>query len=163
MAGYPGKQGAKPVPTALKILRGNPGRRPLPADEPCATLRLSPPPPELSDAAKREWRRTGRKLLAMGVMADIDAAQFAVYCQAYTQWLDATAKINKSGMLLRDGKGGYAVNPLVRVAHDLQAQYTRALAEFGMSPVSRTRVHAARKEDTDPFEAFIRGDDSSTS
>lgn len=158
MAGYPGKQGRKPVPTALKALRGNPGKRPLPADEPRAEAKLPKPPPELSDAAKLEWKRTGRKLLRLGVMTELDAAQFAAYCQQYAMWLETIGRINKTGVLLKDGKGGFVLNPLVRLARDLQFAYTRALAEFGMSPVSRTRVQAVPQADeTDPFEALLRG------
>src|SRR5439155_23962240 len=52
-----GSRGPAPTPTALRILRGNPGRRPLPLNEPRAPLGPPPPPPELSTAALAEGNR----------------------------------------------------------------------------------------------------------
>ena len=52
-------QGRKPQPTALKVLKGNPGRRPLNEDEPKPEVLLPRPPAHLSPVARREWRRAG--------------------------------------------------------------------------------------------------------
>ena len=149
-------EGRKPIPTRLKVLRGNPGRRPLPAGEPQPRVRLPRPPDELSDRAKREWRVTGRELRALGLMSGIDVAQFAAYCQSYARWLEVTALLKSSPVLLKI-EGQVVVNPLLRVARDAQEQFTRALAEFGMSPVSRTRVHAATAQPGDPLTEYLRG------
>jgi len=149
--------GRKPVPTTLRLLRGNPGHRPLDEDEPRAAPKLPPPPVELSAAAKKIWRRDGRKLLALGVMTALDGAAFAAYCQSYARWLEVTALLAKSSVLIKTAEGGYQLNPLLRVARETQDQYTRALVEFGMSPSSRTRVKGLpAPEQRDPFEEFIR-------
>ena len=142
MAGYPGKQYSKPKPTALRILEGNRGHRPLNDREPRATVKLPSPPKQLSATAKREWRRTGRLLREMGIITEIDAAQFAAYCQSYARWLECQELLAKLSVLIK-GQMGLVVNPLLRVARDAQEQFTRALVEFGMSPSSRTRIHAA--------------------
>lgn len=150
--------GRKPVPTPLKLLRGNPGKRPLNEDEPAPKTKLPPPPTALSEAAKREWRRTGRKLLALGVMTEVDGAAFAAYCVSYTRWLEVTALLAKSSVLIKDGKGRYVINPLLRVARDAQEQYTRALVEFGLSPSSRSRIKAVLPAaPVDPFEEWADG------
>lgn len=139
MAGYPGKQGSKPKPSALRLLEGNRSHRPLNEHEPKARVRLPSPPKELSDPAKREWRRTGRLLREMGVITEIDAAAFAAYCASYARWLECQEMLAKSSVLVK-GNMGLIVNPLLRVARDAQDQFTRALVEFGMSPSSRTRI-----------------------
>ena len=157
MAGYPGKQGRKPTPTNIKLLRGNPGRRPLNDAEPKPPVTLPPPPPELSDAAKKEWRKTGKKLVAAGVMTELDGAMLAAYVVPYTRWLEMQALLAKSSVLLKRADGTLYINPLVRIARECQEQFTRALAEFGMSPVSRTRVKATPAEAVDPFDAFLSG------
>ena len=51
--------GRKPLPTVLKVLRGNLGRRPLNEYEPKPEVRLPRPPSHLSAQARREWRRAG--------------------------------------------------------------------------------------------------------
>ena len=66
--------GRKPQPTALKELKGNPGRRPLNEDEPKPEVHLPGPPSHLSPAARREWRRAGAFLVEMGLMTDLDVA-----------------------------------------------------------------------------------------
>lgn len=150
--------GTKPQPTALRILRGNPGKRALPAHEAKAKRpeRLPSPPPELSESAKREWRRTGRKLLAVGLLADVDEAAFGAYCASYARWLEANALLAKTAMLIKDQYGQLRPNPLLRIVREAQEQFTRALTEFGMSPSSRTRVHATPSaRDADPFDAYV--------
>ena len=46
-------KGRKAVPTQLKIIRGNPGNRPLNKDEPKYTLTNTAPPAHLQGAAKK--------------------------------------------------------------------------------------------------------------
>ena len=66
-----GRRGPKPTPTALKILRGNPGHRPINADEPqpkpAKSLR---PPAWLDPKAARIWRELGPRLHALGLLTD---------------------------------------------------------------------------------------------
>ena len=83
--------GRPPKPTALKLLTGNAGKRPLPENEPAPVVpsRLPPPPKHLSDEAKSEWRRMGRELLRLGLLTTIDRAEFALYCQAWGRWVEA--------------------------------------------------------------------------
>ena len=156
MPGVAGRSGDRPEPTALKILKGNPGRRPLPVDEPHPTIRLPSPPKELSPEAKREWRRTGRQLRDLGIMSEIDRAAFAAFCTTYTQWLAVQALLAQSPVIVRTQEGEIRANPLLRVAKDLQEQWTRALLEFGMSPSSRTRIRAAAPvRQQDALEEFL--------
>jgi len=63
--------GRRPTPTALKILRGNPGKRPLNQDEP------QPPKgpvvkPELSAGADRVWDALAPVCEAMGTLTAAD-------------------------------------------------------------------------------------------
>lgn len=153
------RSGRKSVPTNLKLLRGNPGHRPLNDAEPKPPkpARLPSPPVELSDAAKAEWRRTGKQLLAVGLLTGLDVPLFAGYCEAYARWLEATKTLAKTPMLIKGQRGELIANPLLRVARDLQASFSRTLLEFGMSPVSRSRVKATPAEKAeDPFDTWQR-------
>lgn len=160
MAGYIGKQGRRPLPTALKVLRGNPGGRPLNDAEPQPkkSKRLPSPPDELSDAAKKEWRRTGKMLFDAGLVTDVDVAQLAIYCAAYAQWLQATETLAKTPMLVKTKNGDLKANPLLKIAREAAFQTSRALVEFGMSPSSRSRVKGdPKEEEADPFEQWRTG------
>lgn len=156
MANAPG-QGRKPKPTALKILAGNPGQRPINLREPKPRARLPRPPAELSDAAKKEWRSLGRKLLNLGIISEIDVGAFAVFCQAWARWLDAEANLTKYGPVLTV-KGGLRLSPYIRIAESAMAYILKAGPEFGLTPSSRVRLHVDKPTDEAQEEAarFLR-------
>ena len=83
-------RGRKPKPTAIKILEGNPGRRPLNKNEPKPKEKKKLQcPSHLNAEAKKEWRRLSKVLIEMGVLTELDTAAFAGYCQAYARWKEA--------------------------------------------------------------------------
>lgn len=62
-------RGRKPKPTALKILEGNPGKRPINENEPIPPKGTVKCPTWLEPEAKKEWKRLAPSLEAMGVLA----------------------------------------------------------------------------------------------
>ena len=94
-------RGRKPKPTALKVLEGNPGHRPLNKKEPMPKGKLPRCPEWLEDDAKKEWKRLGKVLAEMGMLTEIDRAAFAGYCQAYARWKGAEEFITQHGDMVR--------------------------------------------------------------
>ena len=76
-------RGRKPKPTALKLLEGNPGKRPLNDREPVPLKGDIKCPDWLLPEAKKEWKRLAPALEAMGVLTMADLTAFEGYCQAY--------------------------------------------------------------------------------
>ena len=105
MSGVKGQSGRKPKPTALKLLQGNPGKRPLNQNEPQPQARLPHAPGHLSDEGKKEWRRAGRFLLTLGLISDLDLAAFAGYCSAYGRWVEAEQALKTYGVMLKSPNG----------------------------------------------------------
>jgi phage terminase small subunit len=69
--------GRRPAPTSLKVLRGNPGKRPLNASEPAfavASPAFDAVPPELSadSRAADEWRRLAPMLRAVRMVSEAE-------------------------------------------------------------------------------------------
>ena len=56
-------RGRKPKPTAIKVLEGNPGKRPLNKFEPAPEKKAPPCPEWLNGEAKAEWERLADKML----------------------------------------------------------------------------------------------------
>lgn len=140
-------------PTALKILQGNPGRRPI-GNEPKPTSGLPKCPSHLSAVAKAEWKRTGKELDRLGLMTKIDRAAFEAYCCCYANWRRAQEMLDKSGPLLVLGDK-LQVNPAARLAEMALSQMYKFLTEFGLSPASRTRLHVPEvKKAQDEFDAY---------
>jgi len=61
----------------VKLLRGNPGKRPLNEGEPQPTPLAPACPPELSPTAKDEWNRIIVELVELGLMTNLDRAALA--------------------------------------------------------------------------------------
>jgi len=129
---------------------GNPGQRPLPRSEPQpAKPRRAPRAPGHLDAAgKREWKRIARLLLDTGLYTHIDHAALEMYCAAYGRWVQAETKLRIQGPIITTDKGNLIQNPWLAVANRAMEQVRKLLAEFGMTPSSRTRVSVTGNQDT---------------
>lgn len=149
--------GRKQIPTALKQLHGNPGRRPLNEDEPKPEPLLPKAPAHLSDEALKEWHRAGAFLLNLGLISDLDLAAFAAYCTSYGRWVEAEQSLKDFGVMLKSPNGFPIQSPYLAVANRAMEQMRSLLSEFGMSPTSRTRVSAAPADpEDDEFERWLR-------
>jgi P27 family predicted phage terminase small subunit len=145
------------MPTKLKMLRGNPGRRPLNDREPEPEVKLPKPPEHLSDEAKREWRRAGKLLLEMGLVSDLDRAALAGYCAAWGRWVEAEAALKQYGVVVKSPSGFPIQSPYLAIANKAMEQMRVFLLEFGLTPASRTRVHASpAPNEPNPLDQFLR-------
>ena len=90
--------GRPPKPIKFKVLKGNPGRRPLPAqpDIPPRT-RVPAPPQNMGRDGRREWRRVAKILVALGLLTDLDMTLFRAYCHTYNKWYEAEVSISPDG------------------------------------------------------------------
>ncbi len=154
------KRGRKPTPTHLKEVRGNPGHRPLPEDEPeiTAPSELPEPPEHLDVEACREWVRTGTLLLNSGLLTELDTGALALYCTAYSRWVDAEERIRKHGPIVESPGTGYpSQSPYLQIANKAMEQMLKIQAEFGMTPSSRTRVRTAKVEKVSKLAKYRTG------
>jgi len=144
-------KGRKAVPTALKELRGNPGKRPINARE------LQPPVParppyatrHLSEDAKREWRRIVAVLLELGLYTELDHAALEMYCQSYGRWVHARRMIIRTGgEVVESDEGAAYYNQWYNVENREFEKMRKMLAEFGLTPSARSRlqIEPAEKE-----------------
>lgn len=147
-------RGRKPTPSHLKLVKGNPGRRPINEREPIPQHALPTPPSELSDDAKIEWGRVSEELFRIGLLSDIDRASLAAYCQAYGRWIQAERAIAEmakrdhltAGLLIKTTNGNAIQNPLVGTANKAMADMVRYAAEFGMTPSARSRIQTGQPQ-----------------
>ena len=141
-------RGRKPVPTALKVVRGNPGRRPLPPDEPVPPAAELHCPPELKGRARKYWNKRAPVLLEAGLLTVVDTPLLAEMCETEAEYWDARDDVRKNGQRLigyTEAGQVHRENPCVKIGSDAQKRLKALRVEFGMSPSSRTRVKAAPK------------------
>jgi P27 family predicted phage terminase small subunit len=143
--------GPRPTPTYLKLLRGNPGRRPINKNEPKPEIPAKQPSPPawLSAYALEEWKRVAPELWRINLLTTIDVACLAVYCDAYSRWRVATEALAAMaardevthGLLIKSRAGEATANPLIWIANSAAKTMLRAADEFGMTPAARSRIN----------------------
>lgn len=143
----------KRKPTKLKILQGRAGHHPLPENEPEPDVNIPAPPVHLSKIALEEWNRITPELEILGLISNIDRTALAAYCQCYGRWVQAEKQILKdaeehqnTGFTDTTTNGNVIQSPLVGIANMALQLMHKYLTEFGMTPSSRSRVTASKKE-----------------
>jgi P27 family predicted phage terminase small subunit len=113
-------------------------------------------PPHLSHEAKVEWERVSQQLYQLGLLSNIDRAALAAYCEAWSDFVDASKKcIGEYGadrkVLRGNGENaGYFENPYFTIKKRSMELMKSFLTEFSMTPASRTRINAEPKEKGKP-------------
>jgi len=159
-----GKRGPRPTPTKLKILRGNPGCRPLNKNEPQPPASGVTMPAHLGPVAQARWGELLPIVQAMRVMTDADVEALARYCDTYEWWLAVRAKLRAEGdtyPILNDGgEVKYiAQRPEVSIAHKLATQLRQLEQDFGLNPSARTslQVEPEKPAGNDEAAAILFG------
>lgn len=135
-------RGRKPKPTALKVVTGNPGRRPLNPHEPEAPTGLPECPGHLSNAAREEWERIAETLHRMGLLSEIDRAALAAYCAAWGRWVEAEENLARTPALIKTPSGHVRQSPWIGIANRQLEIMAKFMAELGLTPSARSRVTA---------------------
>ncbi len=149
--------GRPPKPTVIKILAGNPGKRPLNKAEPKPKPVAPKCPAWLSKEAKREWKRVAPELERLGLLTVVDGGALAAYCQAYARWREAEEAIKREGLVVQTGTGYLMPHPAVKIAEKAQQLIKAFCTEFGLTPSSRSRMSLPEaKDEEDDFFAYQR-------
>lgn len=133
-------RGRKPKPTAVKLLEGNPGKRPINKREPTPQKVAPKCPTWLNEEAKLEWDRLADKMMNLGTLTEMDMAAFAGYCQSYARWKEAEEFIEKHGTIVKTPSGYWQQVPQVSIAQTNLKIMLKFCSEFGLTPSSRSRM-----------------------
>jgi P27 family predicted phage terminase small subunit len=155
-----GHRGPPPTPTALKLVKGNPGKRELNKREPRATGSLGAPPDHLGAVGKAAWRNLVNVIAGMNLESGSDRRALELLVSTYEEWREARALVVEHGLtyerLTAQGEKIIVARPEVAIAADAMRRLHRQLLEFGLTPSARSRVEAGEKETVDPMEEFLK-------
>jgi P27 family predicted phage terminase small subunit len=160
--------GGRPIPTKLKLLRGNRGhdtkqKLGLGYEIEPELVAVIPEPPMFLDAyAVDEWHRVAHELYHLQLLAGVDVQSLAAYCQCYARWRVAEEVLADMarrdplthGLLVKGGDAQPVQNPLIRIADRAMQQMVRYAAEFGLTPSARARIAASAALADQPGSKF---------
>jgi P27 family predicted phage terminase small subunit len=145
-------RGRRPKPTRLKLLTGNPGKRPLNEREPEPEPSVPDCPPELGPVARREWDRLVGELSKLRILTALDRAALASYCGAYALWAEAMEQIQKYGSMVKSPSGYPQQSPYLAIANRQAEIMMRIASEFGFTPASRSRISSPTPHEPSLFD-----------
>jgi P27 family predicted phage terminase small subunit len=164
----PKGSGRRPLPTAVKKLRGNPGKRALNEKEPVVASGRPTAPKGLKGIALAEWKAIVPELERMKVLSCVDGKALAAYCFSYAEWWEAHDEVERLGLVVEEpivvGQGNdkevvgykYKRNPAVSIMHEAMKIMKAFLIEFGLTPAARSRLRVETKApEADPMDAFL--------
>lgn len=154
------RPGPAPKPPQLRLLEGNPSKRPIPTDT--AATRVPPvapveprwaellPGPDADRArrdARAEWRRVVPVLDRLGLLSAVDRTVLADYCLCWARVLECERALAGGLMLevVKTGRDGASYvdtvrHPLSTTVTDYRRAMRAYIAELGLSPSARGRL-----------------------
>lgn len=143
------QRGRKPKPAHLKLITGNPGKRPIAKDDVPPLQRFPPAPEYMSDYAKEEWNRIGAELVALRILTTLDTTVLGCYCEAFSAWRTAVeglrhwnSQVNRPGkaLMLQTKNGNWQQIALLGSLNKSSDMAVKFAAELGMTPSARGRM-----------------------
>lgn len=158
------KRGRKPKPTAIKILEGNPGKRPLPVDEPqCAFLPSKPSSIGADALASAEWDRI-LHVSPVTLYTAMDETLIGNYCLAWSMLVKAQKDIDENGVNIIINKihpetgeivvVDSRVNPAVRIWKAASETMVKLADRLGFTPSARANLKLNTSSPADPRGGF---------
>jgi P27 family predicted phage terminase small subunit len=150
-------RGRKPLPTSVRELTGNAGKRPINDREPAPPAptpsTFDTAPPELTQPNAKgeisfphgaaEWTRLAPMLRVARQITDADRSALLALCIEWDRYLTATAHVSQIGLVVKTKTGYLMTNPYLSIATRALAGCSRLWVELGLTPSSRSRVTTA--------------------
>lgn len=149
--------GRQAIPTALKILRGNPGKRAINSDEPSPCASDLTPPPTLGEVGVKKWIELTTLLSNMGVFTVADHSAIERYCLIHEQWMIVVDHVREHGMTQITQTGYSQLTAEGSLFKSLPADLLKIEQQFGMTPAARSSLKVSDANPVaDPFDAFVQ-------
>ena len=145
--------GRKPLPTAVKKIRGTLQKCRTNLREPQPQGDLVEPPEYMTDGAKNAWRYAIESAPAH-LLRRLDMSVLEVWACAADLYRKAQAGIAKTGLLVKAPNTGVPMqSPYLAIANKQAQIMTKAAVEMGFTPASRSRITLPLEaaDDLDPW------------
>lgn len=150
------KNGNRPMPTKLKVFRGETRPSQLNKNEPTLPPCLPAAPEELNEDSLKVWNNLAPQLDELGILTAIDQTMLGFLCQEIARFRKYMKLLDESTPLIKDRDNGLRKNPMAQLCRDSLLLINRIGGDFGLSPVARARLTVADPHDGDELEALLR-------
>ena len=150
-----GKRGPAPLPTKLKLLRGEKRKVRLNPEEP-RPAGVPEPPAWLSREARALWDERAPELVRIGVLTAVDGELFGAYCQEFSDYRRLKKLCRKVGDQVAIAQG------FNNAMHKALEKASRLGAKFGLTASDRTQIKVPPPAAPND-EEFLFGDRRRTS
>ena len=153
-------KGRKPIPTALKKLRGtDQPSRINDQNQPAPISKMPPPPKWFSRTARKIYKTKSQELINQKVMSHLDIDMFVLYCNEYAIYIETSAEISKIPFNAKITETSNEVYKRIRQQNQQAWERAKAIAiEFGFTPSARSRVNKIVVEaEKSEFEKLMFG------
>ena|ERR1041385_374204 len=170
MAGNANSGGQNRKPTAMKVIEGTFRQDRANPNEPEAKPLKFPCPPsmELNEFGMKEWERSTRVLIDLNVLTEGDVSALTAMCHQFGEFVYCDKEIKEKTYLKEPKEYILDMDPNQRIEYmrtkylvgkelkklrkeHLEA-YSKLAQQFGLTPVSRARVSAQKKQENNPLD-----------
>lgn len=96
-------------------------------------------------AGKAEWKRQAAALEAAGILADVDAAALALWCEAWAEFVECVGAVRGA---VKEAGMTYAINQgLIGAKAKAADRLLKLAAQFGFTPAARGRIKPTAADD----------------
>lgn len=152
--------GPPKTPTHLALVKGNPSKRAINKNEPKPPAGVPPVPKHFDKQEKYWFRRIGEELDCMGVISTLDGMALELLIGAYVEWRTHRDYLDQEGETYTTktalGDSLIKAHPRVAMMADAWKRLRGMMAEFGMTPASRSKVNAGGDKEADLLEEFLK-------
>ena len=152
-----GARGPAPKATNMRILEGNPSRRPINTDEPQPELGAVCPL-WVTDAARAVWEEVAPILINCGILTRADQVMFAAWCDAVANYKAVSLEIENTANLRTSDDPVYAqkqIKSLIASQRNYAELMIRFGTKFGLSPGDRTGLKVNKLKERSKWEGRI--------
>lgn len=151
--------GPPPTPSHLRLVKGNPSKRALNKAEPTPDKGVPNTPKHLSKIGKYWFKKLAADLDNIGVLTLLDAKALELLVEVYAEYREHCKTLDSEGYTYTTtsmaGDTLLKAHPAAAMKSDAWKRLRAMMAEFGMTPASRSKVAAGGEKEKDPLEDFL--------
>ncbi len=152
--------GPQRIPTVIKKLQGNPGKRKLNLKEPKPEPGIPKCPAWLNKKGKVVWKELSTLLSNMRVLTVADRYSLALLCDIFSEYIETRKFLHHHGstyeLKTKNGEIMFRNRPEVTKSAELFKRVISLMRDFGLTPSSRSGISIEPDPEGDSFLRFLK-------